>query len=177
MVNKFLTFCPAKRNIAVFLKCFASGDIPSSFLSCDNGFIVVNTLNKAGSVMGHWTVLFIRSRVLHFYDSFGRLPSEYKGGIFRFYSDYPLEKIVVFNEALQVDTSYACGAYAIFFSSMMALGHSLYRLRKTFGKNKKNNDKIVIQFVYKKTGTLKQCNSRYCPSYMFGVSCRKYCGC
>ena len=161
-----------------FKGVFASGNIPHSFASCGNGFIVVNTLDEAGGDdIGHWMVVYIRSSALHVMDSFGEPPSKYQGGIYRFYLEYPFEKVVVFNTPIQLDTSYACGAYAIFLSTMMAGGNSLYKIRKTFGKNKKINDNIVMQFVYKKTGTKKKCNSQYCPSYMFGAPCRKYCEC
>ena len=163
---------------ACFFKgIFISSELPSSFATLDNGFIIVNSLEKSSDKIGHWLVFFARNRVLYYFDSFGLLPSHYNAQIASFYSNYSHEKQIVFDSPVQADDSYTCGAYAVYFSYLMSLGNTIYHIKGKFGKNRKNNDKFVSKFIFKKTGTLKSCNPQYCSSYMFGMDCREYCKC
>ena len=98
-----------------FRGVFANYNLPRSFSLHNNAFIIVNTLSRASEEMGHWIVLYIRDGILHYFDSLAACPTQYGGAIHKLYSDYPREKIIVFDNPLQSDTSFACGAYAIFF--------------------------------------------------------------
>ena len=65
--------------------------------------------------------------------------------------------------------SYACGAYTIYFTYMIARNHSPYYIKYKFSKNKKCYDSLLIvtKFFFLKTETQITFNSQYCSFYMF----------
>ena len=159
-----------------FYGVFSSNKIPQSFYDIKNGFIIVNTINDSNESIGHWCCMIARDGVLEYYDSLQN-PMTPSGEIGDFFSKYPGEKVIAFDSPLQSEESLVCGAYAIYFCYMYSLGYSRFHIKKQFTSNKRKNDMFVSNFVFKKTGTLKSCNKKYCAAYMFGFDCRSYCAC
>ena len=159
-----------------FKGCYINKNLPKWFANIENGFIIVNTLNDANKI-GHWILFFIKNMHLYYFDSFGNNPNNYGYRTSKFYNTYPKNKTIVFNSPVQADFSYFCGAYVIYFSYMMCLDYSTGFIKNKFTNNKKNNDKVVSRFVYKKSGIEHTCNSFFCPSYMFLTRCRQFCSC
>ena len=161
---------------SLFQGCYKNDDIPFSLLSRRHCFFIVNTSINVNS-MGHWLLFYIKDFNLYFFDSFGLAPFNYGGDVHSFFNKYNNFKTMVFNSPIQSDSSYVCGAYVIYFAYMMSRNYSYLILKKKFTKNKRKNDSIVSNFIYKITRTQIKCNSSFCPSYMFLTSCRKYCSC
>ena len=177
-ISKILNSLPETQPL--FNGVYTNSNVPNSFLEAVNGFIIVNTLNGVETnteSIGHWVALITQNGVMYFFDSYAIHPSLYGGEIERIYTSYLGDKRVVFENPLQASNSYVCGAYVIYFSYMMCLNKSVYKIRQKFGKDKTSNDKFVRRFIMKMTGTGIECNKEFCPAYMFMSDCSKYCSC
>ena len=113
--------------------------------------IIINTDN--GSKPGeHWIALRVVKGKVYFLDSFGRrfddesFPADFR----RIINRMTRRKDVIFNNKLiQNITSNACGYYAIYFLDGMSMKKRPKRLLKTFTKDLKKNDAIVVKYYRK----------------------------
>ena len=161
-----------------FMGVYLNNKKPPSFGMQPNVYYVFNTSDGVAEGVGHWVTFHIDSKYsLIFFDSLAEAPAVYGGEISNIYNLYPFKKALACKKPLQSEKSYSCGAYAIYYITKSAQGNSLYRIKKPFGSAKKYNDKFVENFVYRISGILKKCNRFFCPTYMFGKTCRNQCTC
>ena len=155
-----------------------------NFLFC----FVVNTVSYGDVVtqgqVGHWLAIAIRyngchaSLTLHFFDSFGRSPTDYakvKSYVSEVKSKCELHQVKFtcdrLNKPLQAPFSKLCGLYAARAAihvwehstlpptSTHLLKHSFSRL---FGDNRNHNDLKMERYLYKEWGS-KECHNRRFP--------------
>ena len=155
-----------------------------NFLFC----FVVNTVSYGDVVtkgqVGHWLAIAIRynrchaSLTLHFFDSFGRSPTDYakvKSYVSEVKSKCELHQVKFtcdrLNKPLQAPFSKLCGLYAARAAihvwehstlpptSAHLLKHSFSRL---FGDNRNHNDLKMERYLYKEWGS-KGCHNRPFP--------------
>ncbi|GIX74237.1 hypothetical protein CEXT_620751 [Caerostris extrusa] len=73
----------------LYLGAFAADRIPSLDQIGEIGALIVNT-EESDSYGEHWlAIIFLKSRKLEFFDSFGRSPTEFNAHITNFVSMFP----------------------------------------------------------------------------------------
>ena len=161
-----------------FKGCFLNNNLPYDVYKSKESFFIVNTLTQPSNKIGHWLLFYKINHCLFFFDSFSLEPLAYGGEISKFFNEYPYHKILGTNHQVQNESSYVCGAYTIFFASMMSNGYSLEKINSTFTKNTtKKNDLIVTNFLYSSIGIELSCDQNFCPSIVFSTRCRNFCCC
>ena len=172
-IKQAMDIIPETQN---FRGCFYNKNIPFEFLGEKECFFIVNSVTDLRK-MGHWVLFYIKSFHLYFFDSFGLHPSEYGWDIGDFFEKYPLRKTIVFENAIQNDFSFVCGAYVIIFSYLTCKNYSIRRIKSLFSKNTRKNDSFIASYLYSLIGITISCNQMFCPNYMFFSNCRKFCKC
>ena len=121
------------------------------------GFIC-NTLESTDSatIMGHWVAFAIdkspNDRII-FFDSYGFDPRLYAKGFRRFIDNNRNFKLFSFDRQYQLDTSYKCGLYTIFFIhniSLEGLRQTIIKIRSNLKQgNGHQNDEFVSRYYLK----------------------------
>lgn len=133
--------------VAGYLGAFPYDEIPKSNNQAFSLIINTSSSNEPGD---HWLALVYRNNVYYFLDSYGRdildltFPKEFKEAIKSYISD---QKIIYNRKLLQQITSNTCGAYGIYFISLLNDGISLKKSLAVFTDNLKYNDYYVSIFV------------------------------
>ena len=121
------------------------------------GFIC-NTLESTDSVaiMGHWVAFAIdkspNDRII-FFDSYGFDPRLYAEGFRQFINNNRNFKLFSFDRHYQLNTSYKCGLYSIFFIhniSLEGLHQTILKIKSNLRKgNGHKNDQFVTRYYLK----------------------------
>jgi hypothetical protein len=140
-------------------------------------YFIINTSADV-NIMGHWVLFIYYVNKLLFVDSLGKTHSFYGGKIEQYFNLYVGEKLILFKNAIQTNSSLVCGAYAIYFAFYINKKLSLNKIVKRFNFNRKKlNDKKVEFFLYKISKTKLACHKQMCPGSMFHKTCRQICSC
>ena len=148
---------------------FTEASIPFNLIEKNNIFFIVNTVSNV-AIMGHWVLIFINKNVLYYFDSYGNLPPD--NNIMKFIKTFPRKRYLINVKSLQSNNSFVCGAYCIYLAYFKCKGISFPSILARFSRNKRNNDKKVLRFLFKLIDN--KCVGNFCPRLMFNESCNDY---
>ena len=170
---------PVTRNF--FAGCFAADQLPEIII---NGrktfFFITNILTSKERGMGHWLLIYIHRDSVLFFDSFGLHFKYYNSSyINNFLLQFKPDNVTIaVSHPLQAERSLVCGAYCIFISYHICNNYNLEKILNKFSKYSRNsNDRKVIIFLEKLTGTRNHCNKFICPTVTFHDMCKSKCNC
>jgi len=139
-------------------------------LKHDPVFIIVNILPSSKiKRMGHWVLLYVENKVIHFFDSFAIHPNNYSTYFTRFLCNHKGFKLWLMQRPLQSAASHTCGAYVLYFMYVIC-SNGLEALKNNLKRKFKNssalqNDRRILQFVYKKFSFLNSnCQETFCQN-------------
>ena len=106
----------------------------------NSGAYVINTAPSTES-QGHWVALWVSSKDVEYFDSYGQTPSsciqvKLKG-----------RRVTCNDQMLQSPLSAVCGQYAVYYLLHRSRGMSLASILKDFGSDVDDNDQYVYDFM------------------------------
>lgn len=130
----------------IFAGTFAIDLLPSTL---SKPYAVVMNLDKNSDPGSHWTCIFADHDGTHYHDSFGILPL--KKEIYRLLGedDYTYTSV-----QLQSIRSYACGQHCVAYLLKKGQRVDTLEYLEAFGLNKRENDRLVTDYVRKQAATL-----------------------
>ena len=94
----------------------------------------------------HWVLIIFEAENTIFFDSFGRDPKD----LYLEASTAQPYKTITYNPFhLQSENSEVCGHYILFVLYFLSLKKTLFQINKFFTADRRNNDKLVYNFVSK----------------------------
>ena len=125
------------RCVGQFLGCLTVDELRNVNIPLRHNplFIIVNILPSSKiKHMGHWVLLYIENRVIHFFDSFALHPDNYSKYLTNFLQKHKYFKLWLMKRQLQSVSSHTCGAYVLYFMYVIC-NKGLQVLKTTLRKN------------------------------------------
>jgi len=127
-------------------------DFDTNNVTTTSGIYIVYTGTQFESV-AHFILILWRDRVLYFFDSYGRNPSQINDLLKKFMKRFPAE-IVEFNTVqVQSEQSCICGLWCFYVASKLVDNFSLESIVDSFSPTDwKKNDDIIFAWAKKQIG-------------------------
>ena len=166
-----------------FLGCLSADEVAQLNLRCEDGrhfLFIANVLtSKQIHLMGHWTVFYITTRSIYFFDSYALNPQLYSKYFHNFLNKFKGFTIFKLACRLQSDTSLVCGLYCMQFVHLcdwLGIAKTCHFLENKYHKKKYNlNDRRVLAYAYHTFKKMPVCKDTFCQKGMYYKDCLKLC--
>lgn len=135
--------CRKKSNVRVITRKSLKSSLEQLNMCSLPICIAINMINEKEEAIGHWTMLYIKSKEgranYTFFDSYGIS--------FHEYMSVSLPNLQENSVVLQSNSSSRCGEFVVFVASLLVKNKSLKDIVSRFSPSKILNDKIVRKYV------------------------------
>lgn len=137
-------------SLVTYLAVLSLEELPIQMLDNQKTIaLVVNTHpDPTEKIVGeHWIAIYgdNKNPQMEYFDSYGQPP--FRDDFHRFF--HHQKRPWIYNQrTLQDEASNACGYYCLFYLLLRCRGHRMKDITLPFTNNRKNNDKLVKEFIH-----------------------------